>query len=452
MRVSSLLEQTVPHGGGEGQKEEGRTVWCLLDTVPTGCNDAADIFSRSNAVSLAQAFIGNNHTLVSAPLLSLIAACAAKADVTRSVEPEVIAAIKQTDLMCLSATRNIGGKEGSMSTIARELEAVAQCCASTAWCLWNHLCVFHFICAQLGPASIDTLKKIVANREWVSFPAGAGTSVRGRRAGDHVIIDGRASFASGARYGEWAACLFALESDDGQKTGKPDLRFTVVRTDAPGVSVDATWFSMSLRASATDHVNYKSVTVPVALLRPFPIDFRYTFRDPAFPVIAQRYREDWVALSALWLGAQAVGLASAALDEACTDLTGRVAIFGVKVAERPAVQLHIGQAAAAISAARAAVYTGCAETDARIEAGITPTEADYLRQLSYPVVALRLCDEALRLLLQVQGGNGLREGGSFERRYRDFQAMPLHINAHPDRVSELMGKFLLGLTSDAPFQ
>jgi len=52
----------------------------------------------------------------------------------------------------------------------------------------------------------------------------------------------------------------------------------------------------------------------------------------------------------------------------------------------------------------------------------------------------------------VQGGNGLREGGSFERRYRDFQAMPLHINAHPDRVSELMGKFLLGLTNDAPFQ
>ena len=256
MRVPSLLERIVPHGGGEGQKEEGRTVRCLLDTVPTGCNDAADIFPRSNAVSLAQAFIGHSHTLVSAPLLSLITAHAAKADVTRSIEPEVIVGIKQTDLMGLSATRNIGGKEASMSAIARELEAVAKCCASTAWCLWNHLCVFHFICAQLGPAGIDTLKKIVANREWVSFPAGAGTSVRGRRAGDHVIIDGRASFASGARYGEWPR-VFALESDDGQKTGKPDCyRGTDQRT---GVSVDATWFSMSLRASATDHVNYKSV-------------------------------------------------------------------------------------------------------------------------------------------------------------------------------------------------
>lgn len=403
-------------------------------------------------MSLVHAFMGNAHTLVSGPVLPLIAEYAAKADITRSVEPEVIASIKRTDLMRLSATRNIGGEETSIGAIARELEAIAGCCASTAWCLWNHLCVFHFICAQLGPAGIETLKDIVTHREWVSFPAGAGTSVRGRRSGDQVVIDGRASFASGTRYGDWAACLFALEPEDVQRTGKPDLRFIVVRTDAPGVSVDATWFSMSLRASATDHINFKGVTVPVALLRPFPIDFRYMFRNPAFPVIAPRYREDWVALSVLWLGAQAVGLASAALEEACADLGGRVAIFGVKVAERPAVQLHIGEAAAAISAARAAVYTGCAETDARIEAGITPTEADYLRQLSYPMVALRLCDEALRLLLRVQGGNGLREGGSFERRYRDFQAMPLHINAHPDRVAELMGKFLLGLTNDAPFQ
>ncbi len=403
-------------------------------------------------MNFTHAFMGSGDSLVSAPLLPLIAAQAAKADVTRSVDPEVIRAIKRTDLIRCSATQNIGGVEASVGAIARELEAIAGNCASTAWCLWNHLCVFHFICAQLGPAAIETLRGIVASREWVSFPAGAGTSVRGCREGEQVVINGRASFASGSRYGDWAACLFALESTDGPKTGKPDLRFTVVRTDAPGVSVDPTWFSMSLRASATDHINYSGVTVPFTLLRPFPVEFRYTFRDPAYQVIAHRYREDWVALSDLWLGAQAVGLATAALEEACSDLSGRVAIFGVKVADRPTVQLHIGQAAAAISAARAAVQTGCAETDARIEAGITPTEADYLRQLSYSMTALRLCDEAMRLLLRVQGGNGLREGGSFERRYRDFQAMPLHINAHPDRVSELMGKFLLGRSNDAPFQ
>ncbi|MCY4564184.1 MAG: hypothetical protein OXE40_06855 [Gammaproteobacteria bacterium] len=45
----------------------------------------------------------------------------------------------------------------------------------------------------------------------------------------------------------------------------------------------------------------------------------------------------------------------------------------------------------------------------------------------------------------------MREGGSFERRYRDFQAMPLHINAHRDRVTEQIGRHLLGLAPQNPF-
>jgi alkylation response protein AidB-like acyl-CoA dehydrogenase len=428
-------------------------VLTLLDSWQSQCHHAAGIFSRSLYLSYVYEFMGRRQGLLCEPLLPMLAEQAAKADRTRSVDPAVIQAIKRTDIMRMSATRNIGGIESSITAIAHELEAIAGCCASTAWCLWNHLCVFHFICAQLGPMESDLLKRIVTAHEWVTFPAGAGTSVRGRREGENVVLNGRASFATGSRYGEWAACLFALEPNTPPPPEtKPDLRFTIVRTNAPGVSIDPSWFAMSLRASATDHINYRDVIVPFSLLRPFTFDFRYQFRDPKTPVVAHRYREDWVALSVLWLAAQTVGVASAALHDACEELRDRVAIYGVKVAERPAVQLHIGQAGAALAAARAAMEAGCADTDDRIAAGVTPTEADYLRQLGYGMAAVRLCDEVMRHLLQVQGGNGLREDGSFERRYRDMQAMQLHINAHPDRVSELVGKYLLGLVTDAPFQ
>ena len=150
-----------------------------------------------------------------------------------------------------------------------------------------------------------------------------------------------------------------------------------------------------------------------------------------------------MALSDLWLGCMAVGVADAALKEACIGIQGRVAIMGVKMVERPTIHLNLGHAVALIRAARAAIYDSCAETDARIAAHQIPTEGDYLEQLGASMVALRLCDEAMRLILRVLGGNGLREGQSFERRYRDFQAMPLHINAHPDRVSEELGRHAL---------
>ena len=65
--------------------------------------------------------------------------------------------------------------------------------------------------------------------------------------------------------------------------------------------------------------------------------------------------------------------------------------------------------------------------------------------------ALRLAGESMQLIVRVLGGNGLRESGSFERRFRDYQAMPLHINAHPDRVSEAYGRHLLGLPTENAF-
>ena len=182
-------------------------------------------------MNTVQTFLNNSQDLICGPILSLVAKQAAQADATRSVDPSVIQAIKQTDLIRASATRDIGGVEANVSTIATELEALAGACASTAWCLWNHLCVFHFFCGQLGPDGTDTLKKIVMNREWVSFPAGAGTNVHGTTDGDRVVINGRASFASGARYGDWAGCLFALDHAAHPPSEKPDLRFTVGSAD-----------------------------------------------------------------------------------------------------------------------------------------------------------------------------------------------------------------------------
>src|ERR1700694_4229555 len=109
-------------------------------------------------------------TLLVAPLLPLIAGQAAEADVTRSVAPAVIAALKGNDVMRMSAVRALGGLESSISAIGRELEAVAAACGSTGWCLCNHLCVFHFYCGLLGPPQIGLLRNITANRHWVCLP------------------------------------------------------------------------------------------------------------------------------------------------------------------------------------------------------------------------------------------------------------------------------------------
>lgn len=378
------------------------------------------------------------------PLLEEIRAQAAAADESRSVAMSVIDGLKGNEIMRFSASENLGGLARSTSDIGEELEAVAAACGSTAWVLWNHLATFHLFAGLLGPEQSPFLSEIIAKGEWVCFPAGASTGVRATPARQQFTLEGKAAFGSGARYADWAGVAFVIED-------RAAPQFSMVKLDQPGVRIDPDWKAMSLRASATDTVYYSGVEVAASRVVPFHFRYREVFRDPSHRMIDPRYREDWVALSDLWLAMMAVGVVQANLDEVTQGIKDRVAIGGVKVAERPTVHVNLGQAKASIDAARDTASTALLETDQRIAGKITPTEAGYLRQMSASMAALRLCDEAMRLLIRVMGGNGLREGPPFERRYRDFQAMPLHINAHQDRLSEQIGRNLLGLATENPF-
>jgi alkylation response protein AidB-like acyl-CoA dehydrogenase len=240
-----------------------------------------------------------------------------------------------------------------------------------------------------------------------------------------------------------------MTGPDGEPVRPLDLRFTIVRLDDPGVMVEPTWDGASLRASSTDDVVYHGVAVPADRWAPwYGANRAAKLRDPDFPVIDPRYREDWVGLSDLWLAAMATGVAGAAVDEVVAEVGARKAIMGRPMTELAGVHFNLGRAATAVLGARAAVAEGCAAVDDRISSGATPTEADELRQMASSAFALEACERAMRHLLKVVGGNGLRERHPFERRHRDFQTMPLHINAHEDRVTERLGRHLLGLPLD----
>ena len=404
--------------------------------------------------------------LVVEPHLAAIEAQAVEADRTRCLDREMVEGLRGSDVMRLSADRSLGGLAAGVGAIGRELEAVAARCASTAWCLWNHLCVFHLFAGALGPDHADRLADIVAAGRWVSFPAGAGSGVRARVAGDRATLDGVAAFGTGARYGDHCGVVFAVLGDDGRirRDGDgPDLRFTIVDTAGTAtdgddvadsgrrgrVEIRPTWDGAGLRASATDDVAYDGVDVALSdCTRWYGANRAESLRT--VPVIDHRYREDWVGLSDLWLGWMAVGVVRECLRIAVDGIGGRRVLMGSRMIERPTVQINLGRAVALCCSARAAVTEAGAEVDRRIEAGIVPDQADYFRQQAIVTMAVDQLAEAVDLLVTTLGGNGLREGADVERRIRDFRAMPLHINVHQDRISHQLGRLALGIELD-PF-
>ena len=205
-----------------------------------------------------------------------------------------------------------------------------------------------------------------------------------------------------------------------------DLRFSIVPTSVEGLKIDPTWDGSGLRASATDDLHYSEVRVSLdRCVKWYGANRAESLRT--VPVINHRYREDWVGISDLWLGWMACGIVRRALQEVASGTRERRVIMGGKMVEK-----------------------ACNELDQRVISGIVPDEADYLRQMSVVSMSVEQLAEAMQLLERTQGGNGLREGGTFERRYRDFRAMPLHINVHQDRVTHQLGRFVLDIERD-PF-
>lgn len=385
-----------------------------------------------------------NQALHVQTLLDAIGRQALAADQSRSLDAGMLAALRTNPVMRLSGSPELDGLDGSMAQIGHELQAVAAHCTSTAWCLWNHLCTYHHFVALLGPDRQSFLREILHRQQWVCYPAGASTQIHSRAEGHEFILEGSAAFGSGARYADWAGVVF-------WNPERTALCFTLADLRAPGVEVEATWDGMSVRASATDHVHYRGARIPASRVVPWGPRHREQLRDRQHPVVHPRFREDWVALSVLWLGAMATGVARLSLAETALGIRERIAIYGTRMADRPTIHVNLGRAEALIQAATDTVFAALDETDARIAGEQLPTEADYFRQSLAGMQAVHLCDDAMHLILRVLGGNGLREGTDFERRYRDFQAMPLHINGHIDRLTEQSGRLALGLPTENPF-
>ena len=393
-------------------------------------------------------FANDESRLLVQPTLEALEAQAANADSTRTVASNVIESLRGSDVMRMAATKELGGVESSILAMGRELEAVAARCPSTAWCLWNHLAVFHLFVGTLGPEHESFLQELVQNGQWMSFPAGAGSGVHGRIEGDEAVLNGKATFGTGSRYADYCGVVFAVVGEDGEPLRPMDLRFSIVSTSVEGLKIDPTWDGSGLRASATDDLHYSEVRVPLdRCVQWYGANRAESLRT--VPVINHRYREDWVGISDLWLGWMANGIVRRSLQEIASSTRERRVIMGGKMVEKATAQVNIGRAAALLSSARAAVESACLELDQRIAAGIVPDEADYLRQMSIVSMSVEQLAEAMRLLERTQGGNGLREGGAFERRYRDFRAMPLHINVHQDRVTHQLGRFVLDIERDA---
>jgi len=226
----------------------------------------------------------------------------------------------------------------------------------------------------------------------------AGLATRAERDGDGWVLSGTKRFISNAP----AADLYVVFAKTAPERGAKGISAFLVPGDAPGLD-----------------------GAPLHTLAPHVIgELRFErCRVPAEHLLGAEH-EGWrVAMGTLdvfraSVGAQAVGLAQAALDLALAHARTRVQ-FGQPLAQFQLIQAKLADMATEIRAARLLVYSAARLRDA---GAARVTLESSMAKLYATEMAQRVVDQAV----QIHGGAGVLRGSPIERLYREVRAARIY--------------------------
>ena len=378
-------------------------------------------------------------------LIPMVRADADAAEKRRMVAPEVIDAVRKSDLFRILQPERFGGFEYDFGMVIRINSEIGQGCGSTAW-----------VCG-LG-----------MTHQWIvaGFPMAAQEDVWGDDPGAIVygsygpvaeaepvdggwVISGSWPFASGCDHGQWGlvGARFPGEGPD----GGPAPGFLLV--PASDYTIDDDWFTNGLAATGSKSIVCDKVFVPAHR--------RLMFAD-AISGNSPGYRESGRPLYGIPMFAgipvsitgPALGALKGAIDafvEATRVQTTRGMRAGNRVANFASVQSAVAFAQAALESGRLMILRDLEETHAAAIAGREITLETRFRNRLTQGYLVKQAVMAIDELYNVTGVTGINLGNRVERAWRDIHAMSHHVTLNWNIVSTLYGQHVLGLNPEGHY-
>ena len=345
---------------------------------------------------------------------SVLAPNAAQWDRDAALPNEVVRQMGELGLLGMLVPEAQGGSKTDDLAYALAIEEVAAGCASCATLMSVHNSVGCVPILRFGTTTQQSqwLPRLASGEVIGAFcltepQAGSEADALRTRAvlengvdGDHWVITGAKQFiTNGRRAG--MAIVFAVTDPE---LGKKGLSAFIVPTDTPGFIVEREEHKMGIRASDTCAISLQGVRVPMDHL------------------LGQRGEGLKIALANLeggriGIGAQAVGIARAALDAARAYARERTQ-FGKPIAEHQAISQLLADMHTRLNAARLMVHHAAQLRTAGVPCISEASQA----KLMASEVAEWVCSQAI----QVHGGNGYLQDYAVERHYRDARITQIY--------------------------
>lgn len=376
-------------------------------------------------------------------LVPALSARAAECEALRQLPEATERDLHRTGLFRMVQPKRVGGAELDVGIFVDTCAELARVCPSTAWNLGN-LASHHWMLGFFAPQAQEELWDVsldVLIATSLAFPAG-----RGRKVDGGYEVAGRWPLSSGVDNSDWNMLAFMVrETPDGPPV---DQRFALVHRSQ--YEIIDNWHAVGLAGTGSKDVEIKSVFVPeYRTLTAWALNGK---PHPGSSLNATPlFRLPMLALGPYVLAGVMLGCAQGAYETTVGAARKRNATTtGQPVSASLTVQLKVAEASARIDTAELVMKNACAHAMAVARSGAEPAHADKVRYRRDAFFSVRMCLEAVDILMGIAGSGGLYLNNSVQRLFRDAHAANAHIMFSPDVQGAIFGQHELGAAGPPP--
>ncbi len=331
-------------------------------------------------------------------------------DETERFPTETVQKMAEMGMMGLPIPEELGGSGVDQLGYVLAVEELSKVCATTGIILSAHtsLCCWPIMAFGTEEQKEKYLKPLASGQKLGAFAltepsAGTDASMQKSTAvldGDHYILNGNKVFITNAG----AADVFIVFAMTDKEQGTRGITAFILERDMPGFTMGKPENKMGLRASSTCELVFDNVRVPV--------ENRLGAEGKGFKIAMATLDGGRIGV-----GAQAVGIAQGAIDEAVKFTKERIQ-FGRRISQFQNTQFTLADMQTRTDAARMLVWRAAAAE----QEGQPYTHLAAMAKLFASETASYVANRAVQLC----GGYGYTKDYPVERMMRDAKVTEIY--------------------------
>lgn len=345
-----------------------------------------------------------------------IAGTAAKHDRNGTFPASHFDFMKNQGYLQASVPKEQGGAGHNLTDIALAQYEIGKGCGATAVSVgMHHMVIGSESEALLWPARIrdrifqevvtdGAIANNIASEPELGSPKGGGRPLTALRNTCHGkwVLNGRKTWSTLAPVLTYAITLAAVEDGTG------DTARVAVRMDSPGVSIEETWDSMSMRASGSHDIVFNNVQVR-----------EENFISRSKPSTPTSRSSNGAAWFPILLSAANLGIAHAARDYSVAFASNRRPTGSDQpISTIPHVREQVARMESMLLVSRRALFSCSEDWDENPEERACLVPEVSITKVACIETAIAVTDLAMRIV----GGVGLERSRPLERYFRDVRS------------------------------